>query len=64
MATLSPMEIREDVLNRIGGMSVNNFLDQLRNRDDLQEEYKRTVLATQKLYEAMAVELFLEKGMD
>mgnify|MGYP003110005071 CR=1 FL=1 len=64
MATLSPMEIREDVLNRIGSMSVNDFLDQLKDRDGLKEEHKLTVLAAQRLYESMAVELFLEKGMD
>ena len=60
MATISPMEVREDILNRIGSMSVNDFLDQLKDRDDLQEEHKLTVLAAQGLYEAM----FQEGGMD
>ena len=53
MATISPMEVREDILNRIGSMSVNDFLDQLKDRHNLQEEHKLTVLAAQGLYEAI-----------
>ena len=53
MATISPMEVREDILNRIGSMSVNDFLNQLKDRHNLQEEHKLTVLAAQGLYEAM-----------
>jgi len=57
MARISSMKVKENILNKIGSMSVNDFLNQLKDRHNLQEEHKLTVLAAQRLYEAMFQEL-------
>ena len=51
------LEIRESVLNLIGNMTVNEFIEELENRNKLAKQHKSVVSASLSLYEEKFNEL-------
>ena len=51
------IEIRESVLNLIGNMTVNEFIEELEKRNKLAKQHKSVVSAVLSLYEIKFREL-------
>ncbi len=53
MSNLTNERIKESILDEIGSMSVNDFLDQLKARPLMDVHYKTACMTIEKLYDTM-----------
>ena len=53
MSNLTNERIKESILDKIGSMSVNDFLDELKARPSMYYNYETTCSAVEKLYDIM-----------
>ena len=53
MSNLTNERIKESILDKIGSMSVNDFLDELKARPLMDLDYEATCLTVEKLYDIM-----------
>ena len=53
MSNLTNERIKESILDKIGSMSVNDFLDELKTRPLMDLDYEATCLTVEKLYDIM-----------
>ena len=53
MSNLTNEKIKESILDKIGSMSVNDFLDELKTRPLMDLDYEATCRTVEKLYDSM-----------
>lgn len=53
MSNQTNERIKESILDKIGSMSVNDFLDELKARPLMDLDYEATCLTVEKLYDIM-----------